>query len=56
MSAVRPAVPPVSEQKRPNVRKREALLSRVWAWWAPAPLDFGITEEELWKDLRWGRK
>jgi hypothetical protein len=59
-------VSPVSEQKRPNVRNRRAwtqawshahswALSWMWSRREPAPLDLQITEEEVWKDLRWGR-
>jgi hypothetical protein len=44
----------VSSQKRPNVRLW-TWLSRVLAW-SGRPLDFSITEEELWADLRWGRR
>lgn len=41
----------VSFKNRPNVR---ILWSRWWMnlW---SPVDFSITEAELWEDLRWGR-
>jgi hypothetical protein len=45
----------VSSQKRPNVRI-QAWLSQALSWWRGRPLDFSITEEELWADLRWGRR
>jgi hypothetical protein len=45
----------VSSQKRPNVRIR-AWLGRALGWWGGRALDFSITEEELWADLRWGRR